>query len=57
MRSTAGTADRATQSANTHQRKLSYTAYEGNSWETTFDHSGMHNLVSVVVLANGWHTD
>ena len=40
MQATAGTADPATKSPSTHQRSSSYTAFEENSWETTFDQSG-----------------
>ncbi|DBA80412.1 TPA: hypothetical protein ACH3X2_007349 [Trebouxia sp. C0005] len=48
MRSTAGKANLIMQSNSTQHRSLSYTAYEGNSWEVTFDQSG------VTVLVDPW---
>lgn len=47
MRSTAHTRDITSEQTSTSGRSLSYTAYEGNSWQTTFDQSGtaMKDLV------------
>lgn len=48
MRSTAGKADVMTQSNSTSSRSLSYTAYEGNSWEVTFAQSGLSGSAASV---------
>ncbi len=48
MRSTAGKADVMTQSNSTSSRSLSYTAYEGNSWEVTFARSGLSGSAASV---------
>ena len=48
MRSAAGKADVMTQSNSTQCRSLSYTAYEGNSWEVTFDQSGLSGSAASV---------
>lgn len=48
MRSTVGKADLMTQSNSTSSRSLSYTAYEGNSWEVTFAQSGLSGSAASV---------
>lgn len=40
MRSTTGTQQSTAQSSNSSSKSLTYTAYEGNSWQITFDQSG-----------------
>ncbi len=58
MRSSAGKADVMIQNNSTQSRSLSYTAYEGNSWEVTFDQSGLSgSSASVPVPPDQRHAD